>query len=100
MGSSNNPIGLRQKENDPTMKEVTTQNIFEILSILEEQMPSILEEGEVPQYQDQIREENKELAESNQGSSADGHSPTYAEMEKKKPVDDSGSFDEDSIKRS
>ena len=54
------------------------------MSILEEQVPSILEEGEVPQYQDQIREENKELAESNQGSPTDGHSPTYAKMEKKK----------------
>ena len=66
------------------MKEIITQNNFDVLSIPEEQVPSILEEGQVPPSQDQIREENKELAESNQGSSANGHSPTYAKMEKKK----------------
>ena len=45
------------------MKEITTQNNFKIQSISEEQVPSILEEGEVPQYQDPILEENKELVE-------------------------------------
>ena len=65
------------------MKEITTQNNFEVLSIPEEQVPSILEEGEVPLFQDHTQEENKELVESNQGSPADGHSPIYAEMEKK-----------------
>ena len=76
IGSSSNPTGLRQKENEAAMKEITTQNNFKVLSIPEEQEASILEEGEVPQYQDQIQEENKELDESNQGSPTDGHSPT------------------------
>ena len=101
IGSSSNPTGLRQKENEAAMKEITTQNNYEVMSIPEEQVPSILEEGEVPQYQDQIREENKELAKSNQGSPLDGHSPTYAKMaKKKKPMDNSGLSDEDSIERS
>ena len=52
----------------------------------------MLEKGEVPKYQDQIREENKESAESNLGTSADGYSPTYVEMaKKKKPMDNYGS---------
>ena len=66
------------------MKEITTQNNYEVMSIPEEQVPSILEEGEVPQSQDQTQEENKKLAESNQGSLDDGNSPKYAEMEKKR----------------
>ena len=64
------------------MKEVTTQHNFDVMSIPEEQ-PSVLEEGEVPQSQDQTREENRASAESNLGSPVDGHSPTYVEMEKK-----------------
>ena len=36
------------------MKEITNQKKFEVLSIPEEQVPSILEEGEVPQSQDHI----------------------------------------------
>ena len=60
------------------MKDISTQNNFEILSIPKEQVPSSLEEGELPQSQDHIQEENKELTKSNQDSPIDGHSPTYA----------------------
>ena len=82
------------------MKEITTQNNFEVLSIPEEQVPSTLEQGELPQSQDQSREENKEISKTNQGSLDDGLSPTYAEMEKRKPMANSGSSDEESIERS
>ena len=56
------------------MKEITTQNNFVVLSNPKEQVPSVLEEGEVPQSQDHIQEENKESTESNIGSLADRHS--------------------------
>ena len=62
------------------MKEITTQNNFYVLRNLKEQVPPVLEEGEVPQSQDRIREENKELVESSLGSPADGYSATYAEL--------------------
>ena len=66
------------------MKKISTQNNFEVLSILEEQMPLTLEEGEIPQSQDQSWEENKEISETNQGSPAASLSPTYVEMAKKR----------------
>ena len=101
IGLGSNSTGQRQKENKTAMKEIITQNNFEVLSIPEEQVQTILEEGEVPPSQDRIREENKELAYSNQGSPTNVHSPTYVEMAKrKKPMDNSGSSDEDSIERS
>ena len=82
MGS--NPSGQEQKENGAYMKEISSQNNFEVLSILEEQMLSVLEEGEVPQPQNQTSEEVKGPAEPNLGTPADGNSPTYTEMEKKR----------------
>ena len=53
MGSGSNP---KPKENATTMKEITTQNNFEVLSIPEEQVLSALEEGELPQSQVQTLE--------------------------------------------
>ena len=46
MGLGSDP---KLKENEVAMKEITTQNNFEVLSIPEEQVPSTLEEGELPQ---------------------------------------------------
>ena len=65
------------------MKEISSQNNFEVLSIPEEQVLSVLEEGDVPQSQNQASEEVNFLVELDLGTPADGHSPTYAEMEKK-----------------
>ena len=62
------------------MKESITKNNFEVLSIPEDQT---LEEGEVPQTQIQTSEEDKGL-ESELNTPVEGHSPTYAEMAKKK----------------
>ena len=59
-----------------------------------------LEEGEVPQTQIQTSEEDKGL-ESELNTPVEGHSPTYAEMEKKKKhMDNSGSSDEDPLGKS
>ena len=71
------------------MKEITSQNKFAVLSNPEEQ-PVVLQEGEVQQYQGLIREEIS--ATQDLGSPAGGSSPTYAEMEKNKPMDNSESF--------
>ena len=54
MGTGSNPIGQKLNEIGATIKEITTQNNFDVLSNLEEQVPIVLEEGEVPQSQDQI----------------------------------------------
>ena len=79
------------------MKESITKNNFEVLSIPEDQT---LEEGEVPQTQIQTSEEDKGL-ESELNTPVEGHSPTYAEMvKKKKPIDNSGSSDEDPLGKS
>ena len=53
------------------------------MSILEDQGLSALKEGEVPQPQNQTREEVKGPDETGLGSHVDGLSPTYAEMKKK-----------------
>ena len=66
------------------MKEIISQNKFAMLSNPEEHDP-ILEEGEVQQSQGLIREEN--LVAQDLGSLVGGSSPTYAKMEKKKPMD-------------
>ena len=55
IGTSSIPM---PKENEVTMKEISTQNIFKVLGTPDEKVPSSLEEGELPQFQDQ-REENK-----------------------------------------
>ena len=79
------------------MKESITKNNFEVLSIPEDQT---LEEGEVPQTQIQTSEEDKGL-ESELNTPVEGHSPTYVEMaKKKKPMDNSGSSDEDPLGKS
>ena len=67
-----------------------------MLSNLEEQAPT-LEEGEVQQSQGGIREEN--LAAQDLGSPIGGSSPTYAEIAKKKPMDNSKSYEEESLER-
>ena len=54
MGWGSNPIGQKQNEIGVAMQEITTQIFFDVLSNPEEQVPSVLEEGEVPQSQDQI----------------------------------------------
>ena len=57
----------------------------------------MLEEGEVQQYQGLIREEIS--ATQDLGSPAGGSSPTYVEMEKKKPMDNSESSEEEYLDR-
>ena len=59
MGSGSNPTRQKKNENGIAMKEITSQNNFEVLSNPEEQVLPVLEEGEVQQSQDLIREENK-----------------------------------------
>ena len=53
MGLGSNPIRQKQHEIGVAMKEITTQNNFDVMCNLEEQVPLVLEEGEFPQYQDQ-----------------------------------------------
>ena len=48
MGSGSNPIGQKHNEIGTTTKEMSSQNNFEVLSTLEEQVLSVLEEREVP----------------------------------------------------
>ena len=60
------------------MKELMTQNIFEVLSIPEEQSLSALEEGEVPQTQIQTSEEVSGPVGPELNTPVEGHSPTYA----------------------
>ena len=101
MGLSSNPTRKKQNEIGRAMKEITSQNNFEVLSNPEEQALPMIEEGEVQQSQDLIREENKDSTEHDLGSPIGGSiSPTYAEMEKKKPMDNSGSSEEESLERS
>ena len=52
IGSGSITIGQRQKENETAMKEIITQNNLEVMSIPEERVSSILEEGEVLRPQD------------------------------------------------
>ena len=47
LGTSSKSLGQNQKENGAALKELSTQNNFAILSIREEQVLTILEEGEV-----------------------------------------------------
>ena len=83
------------------MKDPSTQNTFEVLNIPEKQVFTVLEEGEVPQTQIQTSEEVRDPAEPNLSTLVEGHSPTYAEMAKKKKlVDKSGSSKEDPLERS
>ena len=100
MGSGSNPTGQKQNEIGAAIREITTQNNFDMLSNPEEQVLPVLEEGEVQQSQDLIREENKDSAEQDLGTLAGGSSPIYAEMAKKKPMDNCGSSEEDSLERS
>ena len=61
----------------------------------------VLEEGEIPQSQIQTSEEVRGPTEPDLSIPVEGHSPTYAEMaKKKKPMDNSGSSDEDPFERS
>ena len=60
------------------MKELSSQNNFEVLNIPEEQVLSVLEEGEVPQPQSRTSEEDKGPVEPNLGTPTEVHSPTYA----------------------
>ena len=48
MGTSSKSLGQNQKENGVTLKEPSTQNNFAVLRIPEQQVLSVLEEGEVP----------------------------------------------------
>ena len=54
LGIGSNPSGQKHNEIGATMKEITTQNIFDVLSNPEELVPPVLEGGEVPQSQDHI----------------------------------------------
>ena len=48
MGSGSNPTGQKHNEIGANMKEIITQNNFDVLSNPEEQVPSVLKEGEAP----------------------------------------------------
>ena len=100
MGLGSNPTRKKHNENGIDMKEITSQNNFEVLNNPKEQVLPVLEEGEVQQSQYLIREENKYSIEQDLGTPVGGSSPTYAEMEKKKPMDNSGSSREESLERS
>ena len=65
------------------MKEISSQNNFKVLSIPEEQVISVLEEGEVPQPQNETIEDVKGPTKPYLSTLVEGHSSTYAEMEKK-----------------
>ena len=78
LGTSSNSSRKKQKENGAAMKEPSSQNNFELLSIPEEQVLLVLEEGEVPQFQTQISEEVKSFVEPTLNTPVEGHSPTYA----------------------
>ena len=73
----------KQKENGAATMEIQSQNNYEVLSIPEEQVLSVLEEGEVPTPHNQLSEEAIGSVEP-LSSPMEGHSPTYAEMEKKR----------------
>ena len=47
MGTGSNPSGQKPKENGATMKEISSQNNFEVLSIPEDQVLLMIQEGEV-----------------------------------------------------
>ena len=72
MGSSSNPTRQKQNENEIAMKEVTSQNNFEVLRNPEEQALPALEEGEVQQTQGLIRGKNKDSAKQDFGSPVSG----------------------------
>ena len=65
------------------MKEPSTQNNFAVLSIPEEQVLSVLKEGDVPISPFQLNEEVRSSPEPALKIPVEGHSPTYVEMEKK-----------------
>ena len=67
------------------MTELSSQNNFEVLRIPEEQVISVLEEGEVPTPHNQLSEEAIGSVEP-LSSPAKGHSPTYAKMTKKRNI--------------
>ena len=66
------------------MKEPSSQNDFEVLSIPEEQVILVLEEGEFPQFPTQTSEEFRVPTKLDLNTPMEGHSPTYLEMEKKR----------------
>ena len=64
-------------------------------------MLSVLEEGEVPIYSIQLHEEVRSSPEPTLKIPVEGHSPTYAEItKKKKPIDNFGSSNEDPSEKS
>ena len=83
MGTGSNPSRQKSIENGAIMKEISSQNNFELLSVPEDQVPLVLEEVEFPQPQNQIREGVKQPVEPALGTHANGHSPTYADMKKR-----------------
>ena len=101
MGTSSKYLGQNQKENGVALKEPSTQNNFAVLSIPEEPVLSVLEEGEVPLSPIQLNEEVRISLDPALKIPVEGHSPTYAEMEKKrKPIDNFGSSEEDPLEKS
>ena len=66
------------------MKEPMTQNNFEVLSIPEDQVLLVLEEGEITQSQNQTSEEVIGSVETDLTIPMEGHSPTYPDMAKKR----------------
>ena len=73
MGLGSILSGKKQKENGPAIKELSSQNNFKVLSIPQDQVLWVLEEGEVPPSQNQASEEVKSLEEPDLGIQADGH---------------------------
>ena len=101
MGIGSNPSGKKSRENGAAMKEISSQNNFEVLSIPGDQVPLVLEEGEINQSQNQTSEEVTGSVETDLTIPKEGHSPTYLDMAKKKiPMNNSSSHDEDPLERS
>ena len=82
MGKSNKSFVHNRKENGVALKEPSTQNNFAVLSIPEEQVLSVLEEGEIPLSPIQLNEEVRSSPEPALKIPVEGHSPTYAKMAK------------------
>ena len=80
LGTSSKSLGQNQKENGAALKELSTQNNFAVLSISEEQVLTVLEEGEVPLSPIQSNAEVRGSVEPTLNTPMEGHSSTYEEM--------------------
>ena len=78
MGTSSKSFRQNQKDNGVALKEPSTQNNFAVLSIPEEQVFSVIKEGEVPLSPIQLNEEVRISPEPALKIPVEGNSSTYA----------------------